>query len=268
MIHAKYLLALSVMMGFFYSCDYNRPDEPTSTENSRYPLSSATTTVAQLKDLYRGRPTTITEDIVVEATIVSDDTEGNLYRTAYLQDATGGLELRLALGNLSTIYPQGSVVQLHARGMTLGRYGGQINLGYKSTNERYETGFYPEHLVGQVLRFKATGKVEPIALSIANLSLRYNGQLIKIQDVQFVASDLGQTYAAPQNKVNQSNVNRTLIDKNGRTVIVRTSSYARFAGRELPQGSGSITAVLTYFNSTPQLILLKEKDAALTGERF
>lgn len=266
MIYAKYLLACSILIGAV-SCDYNKPDEPLM-DNHASELSKATHTIAQLKELYQGGATHIAEDVIVEGTIISDDTEGNLYRTAYVQDATGGIELKLGVANLSTLYPQGSTVQIHAKGMTLGRYGGQINLGYRALGDRYETGFYPELTTPQVLRFKQSGKVEPKTLTITTLSKAYAGQLVKIDEVQFLESDLKQTFAAPQNKNTQANVNRTLVDRSGKSLIVRTSSYARFAGKQLPSGSGSITAILTYFNNTPQLLLLKEQDAQLNGPRF
>ena len=94
------------------------------------------------------------------------------------------------------------------------------------------------------------------------------GQLIRVEGVQFIESELGLTYAAPQNKDKQSNVNRTLIDRSGKTIIVRTSSYAKFAGRSLPQGSGDFVGIVTYFNTTPQLLLLRERDANLDSNRF
>lgn len=250
------------------SCDdYNRPSEPTARISTDQ-TTRATHTIAQLKALYAGGATRIDEAVVVEATMASDDTEGNLYRTAYIQDATGGIELKLSLGNLSTIYPQGSKVLLKAQGMTLGKYGGQVNLGYASTSDKYETAYYPEKLVAQVLSFRSTGSVNPYTTTIAELSPSMQGTLIRLEQVQFADSELGQTYASPQNKDKQANVNRTLVDRSGKSIVVRTSSYAKFAGRLLPNGSGSFTGILTYFNTTPQLLLLRERDAQLEGKRF
>lgn len=260
-------VALTGLLALSSCSDYNNPREPSALVKTDI-STTATHTIAQLKALYSGGATTITDDVVVEATMASDDTEGNLYRTAYIQDATGGIELKLSLGNLSTIYPQGSKVLLKAKGMTLGKYGGQVNLGYASLNTRYETSFYPEKLVPQVLAFRSTGAISPQVVTIDALSSSMQGQLIRIDNVQFRDSELGQTYAAPENRDSKAYVERYLVDKNGKSVMVRTSSYAKFAGRLLPEGSGSITAVLTYFNTTPQLVLLRERDAALTGARF
>ena len=59
-----------------------------------------------------------------------------------------------------------------------------------------------------------------------------------------------------------------LTDRSGKTLIVRTSSYAKFAGKTLPEGSGSIVALLTYFRDTPQLLILREHDVQLSSPRF
>ncbi|MDO4691547.1 MAG: DUF5689 domain-containing protein [Porphyromonadaceae bacterium] len=268
----KWLQTLAVfaaILGLTTACNYNRPDEPAPQNRQGFiDKLKPTHTVAQLKAIYPGTPLTIAEDVIVSATIASDDTEGNLYRTCYIQDETGGLELKLSLGNLSTIYPQGSKIYLRARGMTLGRYADHINLGYRSLDPKYETAFYPEKLAPEVLLFVERGSVVPRKLSIANVNPKYAGTLVQIDGVQFSESELNLTYAAPDDRKSQGYVNRTLVDQSGRTLIVRTSSYAKFAGRKLPQGSGSITAILTYFRDTPQLLLLRESDARMSAPRF
>ena len=238
MRHAKYILAFVWLILPMVSCNYNRLDEPRSEEVGQQQWAATTHTIAQLKALYHRGPTQITDDVIIEVQVMSDDNEGNLYRSIYLADATGAIELRLGLGGLSTLFP------------------------------RYETAYVAEKTIKNYITYKSAGQVEPINLELSKLSQQYAGKLIKLSDVQFVASELGQTYADPLNKATQMNVNRTLVDRSGKTIIVRTSSYARFAGRGLPKGSGSITAILTYFNTTPQLLLLKERDAALNGARF
>ena len=137
-----------------------------------------------------------------------------------------------------------------------------------SKDEKYETAFYPELLVHRVLLKEGHTDIKPHELTIATLNKKYAGTLVSLKDVQFLASELGQTYADPQGKDKNRNVNRTLVDRSGAQLIVRTSSYAKFAGRTVPSGSGTITAILTYFRDTPQLLILREQDVQLTGARF
>ena len=258
-----------LLVGAVSCTKYNEPDPPSfATEHSADELPRPTHTIAQLKELYTQGGLTLQRPIVVEAIVASDDTEGNVYRSCYIQDSTGGMELKFALGNLSSVYPQGTRVRLLCQGLQLGDYAGQINLGYASKDEKYETAFYPELLVHRVLLKEGHTDIKPHELTIATLNKKYAGTLVSLKDVQFLASELGQTYADPQGKDKNRNVNRTLVDRSGAQLIVRTSSYAKFAGRTVPPGSGTITAILTYFRDTPQLLILREQDVQLTGTRF
>jgi hypothetical protein len=89
-------------------------------------------------------------------------------------------------------------------------------------------------------------------------------KLIRIDNVEFAASDLGLTFA---NAAQLQTLNRNLIDCDGNTVIVRTSGYANFANSVLPSGNGSIIAVLGVFNDTRQLYIRRVSECDMTGER-
>ncbi len=250
------------------SCHYNEPQAPNpKVQQQEWDKLTPTHTVAQLKALYKGGATTINEEVIVQATMASDDSEGNLYKTCYIEDKTGGLELKFAMGNLSTIYPQGSKVILLAQGLTLGKYGDQVGLGYRSLEAKYETAFLPEKLVQAHLKFVALGELQPKEVSLKDINKSMAGTLIKLDNVQFKQSELGQTYADPINK-NLKAINRAIVDKDGNEIIARTSCYAKFAGHKVAEGSGSIVAILSYFVDTPQLYILKLKDVQMNKKRF
>ena len=267
----KYILPLLTLCTLsLVSCEkYNEVPAPSykpATPGQELPLP--THTISQLKALYQRGGVTLSSPIVVSAVMASDDSEGNLYKSCFIQDETGGIELKFAMGSLSTLYPQGSRVLLLCQGLTLGAYGGQIGLGYRSSDPKYETAFYPEKLVPLALHRLGAEELQPRTLTIDQLSKQYASTLVRIEGVQFVSSELGQTYASPEQKTKVSNVNRTLTDRSGKTLIVRTSSYGKFAGKTLPEGSGSIVALLTYFRETPQLLILRESDVQLSSPRF
>ncbi len=262
----RLLCALSVFS--LVSCHYNEPQVPNpKIEQQEWAKLAPTHTVAELKALYAGGATTILDNVVVSATMASDDSEGNLYKTCYIEDETGGLELKFAMGNLSTIYPQGSKILLFAEGLTLGKYGDQVGLGYRSMEPKYETAFLPEKLVDKHLKFIALGELQPKTVSLKDINKSMAGTLIKLDNVQFKASELGQTYADPLHK-NLKAINRTIVDQDGNEIILRTSCYAKFAGHKLAEGSGSIVAILSYFGNTAQLYLLKVKDVQMNNKRF
>ncbi len=263
-----YKILCALVLASLMSCHYNEPQAPNpAKEQNEWAKLTPTHTVAQLKALYKGGATTINEEVIVQAIMASDDSEGNLYKTCYIEDETGGLELKFAMGNLSTLFPQGSKVVLLAKGLTLGKYGEQVGLGYRSLEAKYETAFLPEKLVQAHLKFVALGELQPKKVNLKDINKSMAGTLIKLDNVQFKQSELGQTYADPVNK-NLKAVNRFIVDKDGNEIITRTSCYAKFAGHKVAQGSGSIVAILSYFVDTPQLYILKVKDVQMNNDRF
>lgn len=265
----SYIPVIVLVLFTAYSCDYNRFD-PVSAKDVE-DLPAATHTIAELKSLYRygSGGTNIAEDIVVHGVVATSDRKGNFYRTLSIQDETGGIELKMGMANLSLLYRQGTEVAVLCQNLTLGQYGEMVNLGFPSNQENYETAYVPDLMVPKVMIAGRYVGIEPVDLTIVEISKSRANTLIRLSDVQFLESELGQTYADPVNKNNVSAVNRTLTDKNGNTIVVRTSSYAAFAGKKLPEGSGSIVALLTYFRDTPQLVINDDvEDLNLTSPRF
>ncbi len=111
--HAIYALTLSMLIGIgATSCTkYNEVNPPRTDQKSTDELPLPTHTISQLKALYKRGGTLIDKPIVISAVIASDDSEGNLYKSCYIEDETGGMELKFALGNLSSVYPQGTITQ-------------------------------------------------------------------------------------------------------------------------------------------------------------
>ncbi|MCD6555654.1 MAG: choice-of-anchor J domain-containing protein, partial [Bacteroidales bacterium] len=89
-------------------------------------------------------------------------------------------------------------------------------------------------------------------------------EIVIIKNVQFTLNELGGTYA---DGVNHIDFDRHIEDCDGNSMIVRTSGYADFANDSLPEGIGTITAVLTKYNSDYQLIIRNPKEVNMENER-
>lgn len=260
------ILALPLL---FAACQYNKFDEP--KEKEQLPLPAATHTIAEVRTFYReGKGgNLIPGDVIIRGVVASEDTKGNFYRSIHIQDTTGGIELKMGMVNMSLFYKQGQEVALCCQGLAVGKYGDVISIGYPSNDPAYETSFVPDLMVPRVLLAGRFVGITPIELTIDRITPRYSSMLVTVKDVQFLESELSQTYANPEQKESVGAVNHTLIDKAGRQLLVRTSSYATFAGKKLPQGSGSVTALLTFFRDTPQLIIIdNDRDVQLNNPRF
>lgn len=268
--------AITLVLGLalLSSCSYNHLDEPGFDQGVQIPKDVRTISITELKALYRGGATTVPPSTYIRARVISSDKEGNFYKTMQVQDAEAGIELKLGAGSLSAVYPLGSEVLVNCSGWVLGRYGGSINLGYASADSKYETSFVPELIVRNNVYSLGMPKeaLEPLALTLqdvkADAAHRYANRLVQLSGVQFKTGDAGQKYGDPENKTTIGNVNRTLVDASGNSIIVRSSSYAAFAGKLTPEGSGTVVGILTYFNTTPQLLLNSANDVVLDAPRF
>lgn len=266
----KYIIAVALVcsLGLLSSCRYNNPGEPPMPDYNKVNEIKPTHTISALKALYKKGGVSIEDEVIIKGQVATDDAEGNFYKSLTLQDETGGIEIKLNGANLGRYYPQGSTVVVHCKGLVLGQYGGQMNLGYRASDDKYENAFIPEAEIAPRIQLASLGTITSKVLTLSQVNKKYANTLVTIKGVQFIDSELGQTYANAKEKDKIRAVNRTLIDQAGKTIIVRTSSYARFAGNEVATGSGDITALLTYFGNTAQLVIIRERDVNLYGIRF
>jgi hypothetical protein len=70
----------------------------------------------------------------------------------------------------------------------------------------------------------------PTERTISQLTTADVGRWIKLKGVQFIDADLYKPYAS-----GSSTTNRTLTDCTGKTIILRTSNFATFAGKDVSE---------------------------------
>ena len=102
------------------------------------------TTIKDLKALYKSPGVEIRGNIWIKGQVTSSDRTGNIYRELYIQDETGGIDVKLGKSSLYSEYKVGQWVYVRCGGLTLGSYNGMPQLGMEpdrtSTNE-YETSY-------------------------------------------------------------------------------------------------------------------------------
>jgi hypothetical protein len=97
-------------------------------------------------------------------------------------------------------------------------------------------------------------------------SASWHGKLVILGNVQFEDNETGKTWADALADPPLA-ANRNLADCSGNSVIVRTSGYASFADTLLPAGKGTITGIVTVFNSDYQLLVRDYSEVQLNGNR-
>ena len=68
------------------------------------------------------------EELYIKGKVISDDTEGNVYKSLYIQDETSGIEIKLN-NNVGLRYKKGTWVYVHLTGLYLGNYRMMLSLG-------------------------------------------------------------------------------------------------------------------------------------------
>jgi hypothetical protein len=244
--------------------EYDQP--PAGGEDPNLPVNI---TIAELKSRHTlDQYEEITDDATLAGLVVSDDTEGNFFKQLVIQDATGGIEMRIEMSDLHNVYPVGRKVYVKLKGLWLGDYNGLIQIGAgQGVDDQGDPELIriPESLVTQYIVTATYGNVvTPKTLTIDQLSLEDVSTLVRFESVQFVSADAGQTYA---DAVLQQTTNREIEDCSKKRLIVRTSGYASFAGDTTPTGAGTIEGVLSVFGDVYQLTLRDLDDVVMNNDR-
>ena len=98
-------------------------------------------TIMELKSLYKNAPVKIEDNIIIGGQVISEDRSGNIYKSIYIQDATGAIEVKIGKNSLYNDYKLGQWVYVKCSGLTLGDYKGMIQLGYEDASGEYETSY-------------------------------------------------------------------------------------------------------------------------------
>lgn len=178
------------------------------------------TTIAQLAAMYKnGSPMEITEDIIISGRVSTTDQPGNFYKSLYIQDESGAIELKLGKNSLHNEYKPGTLVyvkcgpamdpqtgQKTLKGLYLGSYGyksgsyggnGMVQLGCADPSGRYETSYMElSHIINaHVFRGLPTDikPVEPAVISESDLPSStatparcpYLGKLVTVKGLKY-----------------------------------------------------------------------------------
>lgn len=233
----------------FYSCIDDQFDAPPINE---LPIGSVIT-IQTLRDLCPpGNAFKFHGDSSVYAVVTMDEKSGNIYKNVFVQDATGGVNLRFTAS--SGLY-EGDSIRIYLKGAKLSWYNNLFQVD----------SLHPDSsVIKQATNRHRMPQVVTIPELKSDLSY-WQSRLIKIDGVQVVPSDTTKTWADPAG-LQYGEI--TLQDTLGNTIMVRSSGYAKFAGQKVPKGFGSITAVMGLYRETIQLALRRTSEADMNGERW
>lgn len=260
-------LAALIFTIAFTACvkrDFDEP--PTGGE----PVNvTANTTIAALKALHvsSGGFDKITDDLIIEGTVVMDDRSGNYYKTLVIQDATGGIEVKFNDGYLFNSYPVGRKMFIRCQDLILTDYNKLTQLTGSTVEQGgqlSDVGITEAQVRSKVVKGPIGDPPAPKVLTIAELNASHISTLVQLQNVQFSSADANKTFADP---VTKYSLNRTVEDCSKKQIILRSSGYADFAGALTPTGNGTMTGIMGIYGTTQQFFIRDQSDLQMTEER-
>jgi hypothetical protein len=220
-----------------------------------------------------GAPVLINDDLVIEGIVSGDDRSGNYYQQIAIQDATGGVLLRLAGNNLFNNYPVGRQVFVKLKGLYLGQYNGTLQFGGGVDTPYINQGgvtllavnLQDRHLVKGALNQPLVPQVVTVSQLTTSLQDKYVSTLIKLEGFEFASGELGKNYADDNQSGNRFIQGCTNPTSN--RITLRTSNYSNFATLPVAQGNGDIIGIYSFFGSTKQLTIRDTTDVRFYGPR-
>lgn len=215
---------------------------------------------------------------IIHGRVVSSDASGNIYKSLVIQDETAAMAISLNQSSTYVDYRIGQEIVMNVSGLYIGYYNGLQQLGmlgspyngeaqltfmnYDDFLGHTELNGLPDQDVQYVTPTEAWPAEHPycIVSNIGQLPTagedfrNMQSQLVEFRNVSFV--DGGKETFAPY----QESVNRNIRDAQGNELIVRNSGYSTFYNLTLPEGTGTVRGILSYYGGAWQLLLRTKYD--------
>ena len=219
------------------------------------------TTIADLVSHYKvhGSPVEMDEGIVIAGRVSTTDQPGNFYKSFYIQDETGGIEIKMGKNGLYNDYLPGQMVYISTDGLTLGEYGysssysyggnGMINIGFYSPKTNvgtwYETSYMESSLLIDYHVFR--GSVDDIQ-PVQSIELA-ESDIPKKTDTQVTNHNLGKLVTLRGLKYADENFTLLYVDPNKD----KTQYYNRVFLSDSNPGDDTVHGITTWAMSESKM---------------
>ena len=248
---ARYCISLIVLL--ITSCGSNQHE---AFDDAPHGLIS----IAHLKTLCREGSTTITYDISIEGYVVANDLFGEYQKSIVLCDDSGGIEITIDCDNTAVRFPISARVVIHCTGLALGNYGGHITLGAVPTSS-YTIDRIAERDIDRYMRIDKLNpkEIKPQVITIDKITTRHIGNYIALEDVTF-GDDAGLTWCDIDPTTNKYiTTTRSLQDRAGNSLNVRTIAECDYREEKIPAGYGSVWGIVEYFDKAFSLRIVNHR---------
>ena len=234
-------------------------------------------TIAELKSMFSSTISNsgmkeVTDDIKIKGTVTGNDIEGNIYNEVVIDDGTGAFIICSAQGGLFGVLPVGQEILIDLKGLYVGAYGQQGEVGTPYTSKSGST------YVSRMSRFLWNQHYRPIGtadpqsvvpeefdtkrLTDAAYLESHCGKLMTLKGVEIQGADGKAVFAPTDGSVSLTAncANRQFKGISSSQLVLRTSTFADFAGNVMPTGKVDVTGIFTRYRNTWQILMRTESD--------
>lgn len=272
---AVFYLLLAPVSLLLFSCMDNDWDIP-GTDGSEFGNQAVTETnlvsIAQLKQkyatvIYNGSYVQFTEPTQIKGVVTGNDVQGNIYNQIAIEDGTGSMIICVAQGGMFGQLQVGREIIVELQDLYIGSYGQQPEIGTPYTNKNGRTyvsrmprSLWQSHFKMLGMKSASPTEFDKTMLGNGDYMKENCGRLMTIKGVKFQGANGKKVFAADKDKDAANSVNRSLQGISSNQLVVRTSTYADFANKTLPQGEVDVTGIFTRYNNTWQVLIREESD--------
>lgn len=204
------------------------------------------------------------EHYIVRGRIVSNDETGNIFKTLMIEDETAGMAFSVNVSKLYQNYKYGAEIAVDVTGLYIGAYGNNMQIGAAPSTRDYP-GRIEEadwQKVCTVQSAPEPSKIVTYEVTLSQLAelkknptdlLTWQNRLVVLKDMRF--DNPGQTFGE-----SSTTVSRYVSGPDGGSLPMRNSGYSTWWAQLQPAGTGTITAILSYFNRDWQLMISSPED--------
>jgi hypothetical protein len=269
----KMLLFLSLLNACVADDDFDLP----KVNDTDTPGLTVNTDLHALLGIFNQDPkdiTTIDQDFIFEAYVISSDEAGNFYKELIVQDKpenpTAGMNIKLNMVAYSQYFNFGRKLLINARGLSIGNMNGVPTLGM--VNGKQVVNIPQTKISDHLFRTAEVATIVPLQLEALQFHDRFENLFVKLENVQFseFLIDPQNPFTYASEDVDEFDGERLLESCNGDfPFVLSTSTYADFSAFRLPAGAGNLQGVLTrdYYDKFYTLYLNSPADINFSEER-
>ena len=279
MNYFKNILMLAVCT-LLASCMADSFDAPSTTADKVFGNPSLTEknviSIADLKSTYSSVISNngmkqITDEIQIKGTVIGNDIEGNIYNEVFIDDGTGAFIICIAQGGIYGFLPVGQEILVDLKDLYIGAYGqqGEIGTPYTSASgstyvSRMSRFLWNDHfkLIGSNPSSVTPEEFDQRRVTDASYLESHCGKLMTLKGVELQAADGKATFAPDDGSVplTANCANRNFKGISSSQLVLRTSTYADFAGNVMPEGKVNVTGIFTRYRNTWQMLMRSIND--------